>query len=253
MAARATLAAKALSDGLAIFGFKVSQTDVEHFPPRHDDHVEARRDLVSTENFSNQSFSSVSLDRAPQFPGGRDAEPAEFPVAGKDKNREAAPAYADAARVDQLEFGAPANPLARPKTSHREALLVADRQALPPLGAPTLQHEASVLGGHTHEKAVCACPTAPVRLECPFTLHEIPSTQAAKARLTNRQCYRRRSESVNASGFVLESVLRSARFHRTSGMRVWSLPKVFHTCGKNCGNVRFPEAKLQQTLWFSHP
>ena len=198
MAARATLAAKALSDGLAIFGFKVSQTDVEHFPPRHDDHVEARRDLVSTENFSNQSFSSVSLDRAPQLPGGRDAEPAEFPVAGKDKNREAAPAYADAARVDQLEFGAPANPLARPKTSHREALLVADRQALPPLGAPTLQHEASVLGAHPHEEPVGPAAMTLVRLKCTLALHVSPHKN-------DHVSERFQSVSNRLTRFVLES------------------------------------------------
>ena len=113
------MAAKALSDGLAIFGFKGSQADVEHLALRHDDHVEAWRNLVSTEDLSNQSFSSISLDSGPKLLGCRDAEPAKVSIAGEDKNREIAPAYTGTTLVNQLEISATTYVLVTPETSRR--------------------------------------------------------------------------------------------------------------------------------------
>jgi len=64
-------------DGLYVFGFKGSQGGVKQFPLRHDDHVEAWRDLIATENLSNQSFSSVPLNSPTQLPGGGDPQSAD--------------------------------------------------------------------------------------------------------------------------------------------------------------------------------
>jgi hypothetical protein len=48
-----------------------------------------------------------------------------------------------------------------------------------------------------------------------------------------------RFSGVNEQATVLESASSLFAPHHTrlpvAGMYVWSLPKVFHTCGKNCG------------------
>ena len=63
--------------GCAVFGFKGGQAGVEQLSLGHDDDVEPRRDLVTTENLSNQSFSTISLDRAAQLLRGGDAQAAD--------------------------------------------------------------------------------------------------------------------------------------------------------------------------------
>ena len=109
-------------ESVAEFSFKGAQAGVEQLALRDDDNVEAWRNLVSTENLSNQSFSSISLDRAPQFLGGRDAEPAEVSIAGKDKYREVTPAYAGATIVNLLEISATTNVLVTPEPSRRHLI-----------------------------------------------------------------------------------------------------------------------------------
>jgi len=51
----------------SILGFKDCQAGVKQFAPGDDDHVESWCDLVTTENLSNQTFSTVSLDRAAEL------------------------------------------------------------------------------------------------------------------------------------------------------------------------------------------
>jgi len=53
-------------------GFKGTQGGIEQFPLWDDDDIKAGRCLVATENLSNQSFSSISLDGAAQFLRGGD-------------------------------------------------------------------------------------------------------------------------------------------------------------------------------------
>ena len=74
-------------EGVAVIGFKGGQAGVEQLPLRHDDDVEAGRDLVATENLSNQSFSSISLDRAAQFLRGGDPQPADWQRVRQDEQR----------------------------------------------------------------------------------------------------------------------------------------------------------------------
>ena len=54
-------------ESVAEFSFKGAQAGVEQLALRDDDHVEAWRKFVLTENLSNQSFSSISLNRAAQL------------------------------------------------------------------------------------------------------------------------------------------------------------------------------------------
>jgi hypothetical protein len=68
--------AEAAGDAVAVIVFKGSQACVEQLSLRDYDDVEARRDLVATEDLSNQSFSSISLDRSPELSGCGDSESA---------------------------------------------------------------------------------------------------------------------------------------------------------------------------------
>jgi len=96
--------ADASFDGLYVFGFKGSQRGVKQFPLRHDDHVEALRDLITTENLSNQSFSSISLNRAADFLGRRDSESPDTPLIGEQKDRGVPAMYANTVLVHLLEL-----------------------------------------------------------------------------------------------------------------------------------------------------
>ena len=82
---------------------------------RDDDHVEPRGDLIATEDLSNQSFRSVSLNGSPELPGGRDAQPSNPPGVGQDEHRAVAALDPDALFVHMLELGATANAFVRAK------------------------------------------------------------------------------------------------------------------------------------------
>lgn len=69
-------ARQAAGDKVSVIGFKRVQAGIEQIALRHDDHVEAGREFVTTKNLSNQAFSSISPDGATELAGGRDAEPA---------------------------------------------------------------------------------------------------------------------------------------------------------------------------------
>src|SRR3954465_1336568 len=47
-----------------------------------------------------------------------------------------------------------------------------------------------------------------------------------------------RSEECQCGRTVLQSASFTARSGRSKSMHLWSVAKVFHTCGKNCGKSR---------------
>jgi len=103
---------------VTVFGFKGSQGGVKQPAIRHDDDVEARRDLVTTENFSNQSFSSIPLDRASQLLRGGDPQPAERKLVGQDEEGTVAAVNPGAMLVDLLELLATTNVFVALETGH---------------------------------------------------------------------------------------------------------------------------------------
>ncbi len=105
---------------MAVIGFKNSQAGVEQVALRDDDDVEAGRDVVPTEDLSNQTFSTVSLDRATQLPGRRDTQSADIELVGQDEQRGKAAMDPGPVLVHLPEFGAAANPLGRTE-SHTES------------------------------------------------------------------------------------------------------------------------------------
>src|SRR5262245_12882984 len=101
--------------------FKGSQAGVEQFAFRNDDDVEPWRELIATKNLSNQSFSSISLDRASQFPSGGDSQPAHRQAVREREQRQIAAVCFYSAVVNQLIFRAAADAFVRSETSHKRS------------------------------------------------------------------------------------------------------------------------------------
>lgn len=57
-------AAETSFDAVTVFAFNGSQTGVEEFALGHHNHIKPRRNLMTTESLSNETFSSISLDRS---------------------------------------------------------------------------------------------------------------------------------------------------------------------------------------------
>ena len=93
-------------DEVSVISFKGAQAGVEKFTLRNDYDVESWGDFVSTKDLSNQSFSSVSLNRAADLPGCCDPEPSHTPLIGQNEHRAVAAVDPNPARVDLLELRA---------------------------------------------------------------------------------------------------------------------------------------------------
>jgi hypothetical protein len=103
---------------LAVIGFKDNQTGVEQLALGYHDHVVAVRDLVTTENLSYQSFSSISLDGPSQLSSDRDSQASDREPVRQNEQRSVPRMDSSACFVDQLEFSAAANPLVGSEQSH---------------------------------------------------------------------------------------------------------------------------------------
>ena len=109
--ARSPPRAEASFEIVAVIGFKNSQAGVEQLSLRHDHDVETGGDLVSTENLSNQTFRSVSHDRAAELLRRRDPEASHAEAVLEDEERRVAAVYAGPLCVNPLKIGAAADPL----------------------------------------------------------------------------------------------------------------------------------------------
>ena len=103
--------AEASFDEVSVISFKGAQAGVEKFALRDDHDVESIGDLVSTENLSNQSFSSISFNRAADLPGRRNPEPPHAPIVGQDEDRTVAAVESNTSLVDLQELRATADVL----------------------------------------------------------------------------------------------------------------------------------------------
>ena len=96
-------------DEVSVISFKGAQAGVEELTLGDHDDVEPWRDFISTKDLSNQSFSSVSLNRAADLPGRRDPESSHPALVGQYENRAVAAVDANTALVDLLELRTPAD------------------------------------------------------------------------------------------------------------------------------------------------
>ena len=68
---------KGAVESVTELGFKGSQAGVQQLAFRHDDDVEARGEFVATENLSNQSFGSISVNRSAELLRRGNPQPAD--------------------------------------------------------------------------------------------------------------------------------------------------------------------------------
>jgi hypothetical protein len=105
-------------ESVAEFGFNGGQAGVEQLALWYHDQVEAWRELISTESLSNQSFSSVSNDRAAQLSRRGDPESANRGLIGERKERQEAAVHSDATLVHPLVVDAAADALGLAEPRH---------------------------------------------------------------------------------------------------------------------------------------
>jgi hypothetical protein len=110
--------AEAPLDVAAVFDFNGSQTGVKQLAPGDDNDIKTRRNLVTTENLSNQAFRSISLNRATQAPGSGDPQPANRQLVRQNEQSGEAAVNPGAPLVDLLKLGATADVLVSPEISH---------------------------------------------------------------------------------------------------------------------------------------
>jgi hypothetical protein len=99
----------------AVIGFKGTQAGAEQLTLRYYDDVKAAGDFVATENLSNQSFRSISLDGAAEFLRGGDPQASNPRFVREDEHRAVAAVEPATAGVNRLEFGVLPDALGRPE------------------------------------------------------------------------------------------------------------------------------------------
>ena len=100
-------------DGAAVFGFKGHQARVKQLVAGDDDDIEARRDVISTKNLSNQTLSAIPDNRSAKSLCRSDAEPSDSQSVRLGEQRVIAARNARPMLVDVLEIGVSSDPLAR--------------------------------------------------------------------------------------------------------------------------------------------
>jgi hypothetical protein len=108
---------EAAFEGVSVIGFKNTQAGIEHFTLRDDDHVVARSDLVTTENLSDQSLSSVSDDGPSNLASDRDSQAADAALICQREQRGITPVEANPVLVNVLKLRALPDSLDAPESS----------------------------------------------------------------------------------------------------------------------------------------
>lgn len=109
---------EAAFQALTVLGFKDGQTRFEELALGDNDDVEARCDLVTTENLSYQSLSPISLGGATQLSCRRDSQASHSELVREDKQRSVTPKNTGSALVYALKVRAAADPLVGSKPGH---------------------------------------------------------------------------------------------------------------------------------------
>jgi hypothetical protein len=99
------------------FGFKGALAGFEQSAFGYGDDVETWSYFITAENVSNQSFSSISLDRAAELPSRRDPQAADVKLVAKQEERNQLPVTPDPLGVHPLEIVTATNSLAGPEVS----------------------------------------------------------------------------------------------------------------------------------------
>jgi hypothetical protein len=114
---------KTTFEEVSVVSFKNRQAGVEQLALGNDHDVKSRRDLVTTENLSYQTFSAIPHDCSAQLLRGGNAEATHRERIRTNKQRAVPAVDACALLVDLLELGAAADPLMPLKPGHAGTLI----------------------------------------------------------------------------------------------------------------------------------
>jgi len=114
------MAETTIKDG-SVIGFKGGQAGVEQIAFGDDHDVKSIGDLITTKNLSNQSFSSISINGATEFPRRRNPQSSHPELVWQDEHRAVTAVDSDAPRVYLLVFDAAANPFVRAESHQLSA------------------------------------------------------------------------------------------------------------------------------------
>jgi hypothetical protein len=104
--------------GVCVVDFEAGKGRIKHSPTRHDDDVQAGRDLMMPKDLPCQPFCAISLDRGPELPTRRHTEPGSGPSIGNDEQRQESSSDPNTSCVCPLEIRPSPNPLFRPQPEH---------------------------------------------------------------------------------------------------------------------------------------
>lgn len=131
-----------------IVGFKAAKLGIEHFPPRNDDDVQSRGELVATKDLARQSLGPVANDSAAQFSRRRHAETCHWGVVWQREDRHEATGGAKPPLIDALIIGAPGDSL-----RWTQRLVGPHESFIRPTAFGPWRDDASAPGGHFS----CSC------------------------------------------------------------------------------------------------
>ena len=77
--------------GVGVVGLKAGERRIEHFPAGHNDHIESRWRLVSSEQLAGETLGSVPNDGGAEFPCSGNAKPTPRAVVGRNEQRHEPP------------------------------------------------------------------------------------------------------------------------------------------------------------------
>ena len=121
---------------------------------------------------------------------------------------------------------------AQPRRSSGESMLfAADCKTLAPLRPSPLQHQASILRAHPHQKSMCLLPAPRVRLKRSLSLHAIPLQASLGAFARDVNCSRLAAMSHLLGALLEPTVNRSERVQQVSIMVAFVLQSASFTVG----------------------
>jgi hypothetical protein len=105
--------------GVCIIDLEAGEGRIKHFPARHDDDVQAGRDLMTPENLTREAFGAVPFYRTPELSTSRDTESRDGSAVGDHEERHEARRDSKARRIRTFEVGSASNALGRRQSERR--------------------------------------------------------------------------------------------------------------------------------------
>ena len=109
-------------EGGVVIGLKAREGRIEHFSARHDDHIQARRRFLLSEQLAGETLGPVPHNRGAEFPGGGNAKSAPIAAVWRHEQGHEPAGQSQAVLVCPLEFRPPSDAILPGKALRHPAL-----------------------------------------------------------------------------------------------------------------------------------